>query len=131
MLTYLDFEQKLKNIQDDIESAVFRGDIHAQEILSKELEKEVSKVYANLTDYQKLQLARHPDRPYSMDYIELILSDAYEIHGDRHYKDDVASVSFIGKMDGQSGMRGEEEKRKEKKGGRERGRKRRRGRKVG
>lgn len=110
MLTYLDFEQKLKNIQDDIESAVFRGDIHAQEILSKELEKEVSKVYSNLTDYQKLQLARHPDRPYSLDYIELILSDAYEIHGDRHYKDDLAIVSFIGKIGGQSAMVIAEEK---------------------
>lgn len=110
MLTYLDFEQKLKNIQDDIESAVFRGDIHAQEILSKELEKEVSKVYSNLTDYQKLQLARHPDRPYSMDYIELILTDAYEIHGDRHYKDDLAIVSFIGKIGGQSAMVIAEEK---------------------
>lgn len=110
MLTYLDFEQKLKNIQDDIESAIIRGDIHAQEILSKELEQEVSALYANLTDYQKLQLARHPDRPYSMDYIELILSDAYEIHGDRHFKDDLAIVCFIGKIDGQTTMVIAEEK---------------------
>lgn len=110
MLTYLDFEQKLKNIQDDIEAAIFRGDIHAQEILSKELEKEVSKVYSNLTDYQKLQLARHPDRPYSMDYIELILSDSYEIHGDRHYKDDSAIVCFMGKIGTQSAVIIAEEK---------------------
>lgn len=110
MLTYLDFEQKLKNIQDDIESAIIRSDIHAQKILSQELEKEVSVLYANLTDYQKLQLARHPDRPYSMDYIELILTDYYEIHGDRHFKDDLAIVCFIGKIDGQTTMVIAEEK---------------------
>lgn len=110
MLTYLDFEQKLKNIQDDIESAVVRGDIHAQQILSKELETEVEVVYSNLSDYQKLQLARHPDRPYSMDYIELILSDSYEIHGDRHFRDDLAIVCFIGKIRGQTTMIIAEEK---------------------
>ncbi|MDE6886085.1 MAG: acetyl-CoA carboxylase carboxyl transferase subunit alpha [Helicobacteraceae bacterium] len=110
MLTYLDFEQKLKNIQDDIESAVVRGDIHAQQILSKELETEVGVVYSNLSDYQKLQLARHPDRPYSMDYIELILSDSYEIHGDRHFRDDLAIVCFIGKIRGQTTMVIAEEK---------------------
>lgn len=110
MLTYLDFEQKLKNIQDDIESAIIRGDIHAQEILSQELDKEVSALYSNLTDYQKLQLARHPDRPYSMDYIELILTNSYEIHGDRHFKDDLAIVCFIGKIDGQTTMVIAEEK---------------------
>lgn len=101
MHTYLDFEQKIKNIQDDIESAIVRGDKHAQEILSKELEIEVSSIYSNLTDYQKLQLARHPDRPYSMDYIELILTNAYEIHGDRHFKDDLAIVCFIGTIKNQ------------------------------
>ncbi|RDU62662.1 acetyl-CoA carboxylase carboxyl transferase subunit alpha [Helicobacter sp. MIT 14-3879] len=110
MLTYLDFEQKLKNIQDDIESAIVRGDIHAQEILTKELENEVKALYSNLTDYQKLQLARHPDRPYSMDYIELILSDFYEIHGDRHFRDDLAIVCFIGKIRGQTTMVIAEEK---------------------
>lgn len=110
MLTYLDFEQKLKSIQDDIESAIIRGDIHAQEILSQELDKEVNALYSNLTDYQKLQLARHPDRPYSMDYIELILTNSYEIHGDRHFKDDLAIVCFIGKIDGQTTMVIAEEK---------------------
>ncbi len=110
MLTYLDFEQKLKNIQDEIEYAVMRGDVYAQNILSKELEAEVEVLYSNLTDYQKLQLARHPDRPYSMDYIEIILSDAYEIHGDRHYKDDLAIVCFVGKIKGQPVMVVAEEK---------------------
>lgn len=110
MLTYLDFEKKLKNIQDDIESAIIRGDVHAQEILSKELENDVKVLYSNLTDYQKLQLARHPDRPYAMDYIESFLTDSYEIHGDRHFKDDLAIVCFIGKIKGQTTMVIAEEK---------------------
>lgn len=110
MLTYLDFEKKLKNIQDDIELAIIRGDIHAQDILSKELENEVGVLYSNLTDYQKLQLARHPDRPYAMDYIDFFLMNAYEIHGDRHFKDDLAIVCFIGKINGQTAMVIAEEK---------------------
>lgn len=101
MAIYLDFEQKIKVLQDEIEMAVIRGDNAAKEILEIELEKEVRAVYGNMTDYQKLQLARHPDRPYAMDYIELILKDAYEISGDRHFGDDKAIVCFVGKIDDQ------------------------------
>ncbi len=115
MATYLDFEQKIRNLQDDIESALMRGDDDAKHILEKELEKEVANVYANISDYQRLQLARHPDRPYAMDYIELICKDAYEINGDRHFKDDKAIVCFLGKIGGQTAMViGEEKGRGEK-----------------
>lgn len=110
MLTYLDFEKKLQSIQDDIESAVIRGDLPAQEILSAELENEVKNLYSNLSDYQKLQLARHPDRPYAMDYIELILENGYEIHGDRHFRDDLSIVCFLGKINNQVAMIIAEEK---------------------
>ena len=102
MATYLDFEQKIKNLQDDIESAIISGDNDAISILEKELEKEVSSVYSNISDYQKLQLARHPDRPYAMDYIESILKNPYEINGDRHFKDDKAIVCFLGKKIGRA-----------------------------
>jgi len=101
LATYLDFEQKIKNIQDEIESSIVKGDSHAKEILERELKKEVERVYSNLSDYQKLQLARHPDRPYAMDYIKLILKDAYEIHGDRHFSDDGAIVAFLGYIEGE------------------------------
>ena len=104
MATYLDFEQKIKNLQDDIESAIISGDNDAISILEKELEKEVSSVYSNISDYQKLQLARHPDRPYAMDYIESILKNPYEINGDRHFKDDKAIVCFLGKIGEQTTM---------------------------
>lgn len=96
MATYLDFEKNIQQIDDDIASARIKADVDAVEILEKQLEKEVSKTYKNLSDYQKLQLARHPDRPYSIDYIRLLLKDSYELHGDRAFKDDLAIVCYIG-----------------------------------
>jgi len=93
---YLDFEQKIKNIQEDIISAQVRHDDHAVEILKIALEQEVSKTYKNLSDFQKLQLARHQDRPYALDYINLIMRDKYEIHGDRHFREDAAIICYIG-----------------------------------
>jgi acetyl-CoA carboxylase carboxyl transferase subunit alpha len=98
--TYLDFEENIKKLEEDISSAKIRNDIAAIEILSQKLEKEVSKTYSNLSDYQKLQLARHADRPYSIDYIKLIMEDYEEIHGDRHYVDDNAIVCFLGTIGG-------------------------------
>ncbi len=104
MAVYLDFEQKLKNIQDEIDSAKLKGDTHAQEILEQTLQKETQKLYSNMSDYQKMQIARHPDRPYAMDYIDLLLTDKCEISGDRHFKDDKAIVCFLGYIQGQKVM---------------------------
>ena len=96
MATYLDFEYKIKYIQEDIISAQVRHDHEAVEELKKKLDKEVEKIYKNLSDFQKLQLARHLDRPYALDYINLIMRDKYEIHGDRHFRDDAAIICYIG-----------------------------------
>jgi len=97
--TYLDFEKSIKQIDEDIASAKIKGDLPAVEILEKKLDKEIKKVYKNLSDYQKLQLARHPDRPYTLDYVRLLLKDAYEIHGDRNYGDDKAILAYMGYID--------------------------------
>ncbi len=96
MATYLDFEQKIKTIQEDIISARVRHDDAKVKELEAKLEKSVGKVYTNLSDFQKLQLARHLDRPYALDYINLLMHDKYEIHGDRHYRDDEAILCYIG-----------------------------------
>ena len=104
MATYLDFEKSIEEIQNAIESAKARGDEAAVEILQKDLDKEVKKVYGNLSDYQKLQLARHPDRPYALDYMRLIMEDAQEIHGERTFRDDPAIVCFLGWVDGQKSV---------------------------
>ena len=101
MATYLDFEQKIKQIQEDIISAEVRHDNHAAEILQADLEKEVTKTYKNLSPYQELQLARHADRPYAIDYINLIMTDKVELHGDRHFADDAAIVCYMGYISGQ------------------------------
>lgn len=98
MANYLDFEKGIKQIDEEISSAKIKGDDDAVEILNKNLEKEVIKTYRNLSEYQRLQLARHPDRPYSLDYIRLLLKDSYELHGDRAFRDDPAIVCFIGYM---------------------------------
>ncbi|MFT7860643.1 MAG: acetyl-CoA carboxylase carboxyl transferase subunit alpha [Sulfurimonas sp.] len=96
MATYLDFEHKIKFIQEDIISAQVRHDGVEVEKLQQKLQKEVEKIYGNLSDFQKLQLARHLDRPYALDYINLIMRDKYEIHGDRHFRDDAAIICYMG-----------------------------------
>ena len=104
MASYLDFEQKIKEIEEQLEAAKARGDAAAIEILQKDLDKEVQKTYKNLSDFQKLQLARHPDRPYALDYVRLLMEDAYEIHGDRCFRDDPAIICYMGYIDGQKTM---------------------------
>ncbi len=96
MATYLEFEQKIKQIQEDIVSAEVRHDDKAVEILSQDLDKEVAKTYKNLSPYQKLQLARHADRPYALDYINILMRNQYEIHGDREFRDDPAILCYLG-----------------------------------
>ncbi len=104
MATYLDFENKIEKIQEEIVSAHAIANLEAVEKHQKELEKEVEKTFGSLSDYQKLQLARHPDRPYALDYIKLLMDDAYEIHGDRAFRDDPAILCYIGWIDGQKTM---------------------------
>jgi len=104
MATYLDFENKIEKIQEEIVSAHAIANMDAVEKLQKELEKEVNKTFGSLSDFQKLQLARHPDRPYALDYIKLIMEDAYEIHGDRAFRDDPAILCYIGWIGGQKAM---------------------------
>ena len=96
MAVYLDFEKNIKTIQENIISAQVRHDESEVKQYQAELDKEVSNTYGNLTDFQKLQLARHLDRPYALDYINLIMKDKYEIHGDRHFRDDEAIICYMG-----------------------------------
>jgi acetyl-CoA carboxylase carboxyl transferase subunit alpha len=104
MATYLDFENKIEIIQEDIVSAHAIANMDAVKKHQIDLEKEVQKTFSSLSDFQKLQLARHPDRPYALDYIRALMTDAYEIHGDRAFRDDPAMVCYIGWIDGQKTM---------------------------
>ncbi|MFP4332431.1 MAG: acetyl-CoA carboxylase carboxyl transferase subunit alpha [Campylobacterales bacterium] len=100
MAVYLDFESKIKTLQEEIASATATNDKDAEQILNKELQKEVDKTFKSLNPYQKLQLARHPDRPYTKDYIDMIATDIVEVHGDRLYKDDPSIITAFVKIDG-------------------------------
>lgn len=96
MAVYLDFEENIKKLEDEIIIAKTKADEYAVNILQDKLENEVKKTYSNLSDFQKLKLARHPDRLYALDYIRGLMTDAYEIHGDRHLTDDQAIVCYLG-----------------------------------
>jgi len=96
LATYLDFEQKICQIQEEIIAAEIRYDHHAVTILKKDLEKEVHQTYTNLSPYQELQLARHQDRPYALDYVNMLFDKKYELHGDRHFRDDLAIICYLG-----------------------------------
>jgi len=98
-LAILDFEKRIEDIKSQIDVAKIKGDNHAVETLSKDLEKEIEKTFNNLTPYQKLLLARHPDRPHSIDIIERIMDEKYEIHGDREFKDDESIICYIGMIE--------------------------------
>jgi acetyl-CoA carboxylase carboxyl transferase subunit alpha len=100
LATYLDFEKHIKQISEELLTAKIKDDLPAVDILQKNLEKEVAKTYKNLSDYQKLQLARHPDRPYAIDYMRPLLENYYELHGDRAFGDDASIVCYVGAFAG-------------------------------
>ncbi len=98
----LDFERPIFELEQKIEEMSKYSDNLdiAREI--KKLEQKVDQlrrsVYSNLTRWQRVQLARHPDRPYTLDYIGMLLTDFVELHGDRNYGDDKAIVGGFGKL---------------------------------
>ncbi|MDB5258283.1 MAG: accA [Chitinophagaceae bacterium] len=107
---YLDFEKpiqdlegklaEMKQIADDSDVDVSQ-EVKSLEEKIKTLKKDI---YSNLTRWQKVQLSRHPDRPYTLDYIENICDQFIELHGDRVVKDDKAIVGGFAEIDGQSFM---------------------------
>ena len=110
-MEYLDFELPIKELEDQLEKCTLIGqesDVDVSETcekLEKKLEKTRKEIYKNLTAWQKVQLSRHPNRPYTMDYINAIAADSFmELHGDRNVKDDKAMVGGLGKIGNQSFM---------------------------
>ena len=102
---FLEFEQPIAELEAKIEELRFASD-DANINISEEISKLQSKcksltenIFGKLTSWQISQLARHPLRPYSLDYIERITTDFQELHGDRAYADDAAIVSGIGRLE--------------------------------
>ncbi len=102
--TYLTFEKPIQELEEKIEQFKlnFTGD---EEELNKELdkfnkkmEKTITNAFSNLSPWQVVQIARHPQRPYTSDYIEMIVDDFFELHGDRNYRDDPSIIGGLGKI---------------------------------
>ncbi len=103
----LDFEQPIIELEKKIEelnALAVENEILAPEIekLRKKADELRKSIFSNLTRWQKVQLARHPDRPYTLDYIDLICDDFQELHGDRAFGDDKAIVGGLATLGGQS-----------------------------
>lgn len=101
---YLDFEKPLEVLEKEIHKLRHSNDASGIQTLQKRLTDKQKKIYSNLTSYQKVQLARHSDRPYSLDYIKLIMNNYYEIKGDRLFRDDPSIVCFIGYIGNKKAM---------------------------
>lgn len=106
-VTYLDFEQPIAELEKRIESLQEAHDDHDDLDVSEEvklLEKKntqlLTETYQSLSAWQVSQVARHPQRPYTLDYIDAIFTDFEELHGDRAFSDDPAIVGGIGRLDG-------------------------------
>jgi len=110
-ITYLDFEQPIAELESQIEGLQAAHDANEALDISKELialekkQKKLSEdIYGNLTAWQISQLARHPQRPYTLDYIQGLFTDFEELHGDRAYADDPAIVGGLARFEGQPVM---------------------------
>ncbi len=110
-MEYLDFEKPIEELQEQLEKCVIIGkesDIDVSETceqIEKKLEKAKKDIYKNLTAWQRVQLSRHPSRPYTLDFINAFTKGTFmELHGDRNVKDDKAMVGGLGKIGDQSFM---------------------------
>jgi acetyl-CoA carboxylase carboxyl transferase subunit alpha len=108
--TFLDFEQPIAELEGKIEELRYVQDDSALDI-SEEIERLQKKsksltkdIYAKLSPWQISQVARHPQRPYTLDYVSALFTDFEELHGDRHFADDPAIVGGIARFNGQSVM---------------------------
>ena len=108
--TFLEFEQPIAELESKIEELRFVQDDSAVDI-SEEISRLASKsqqltkdLYANLTPWQVAQIARHPQRPYTLDYVREIFTDFHELHGDRTFADDLSIVGGLARFNGQPCM---------------------------
>lgn len=106
----LDFEKPIAELEsklDDMKHLALDSDVSVKEsikILEKKIHDLKKETFENLTGWQRVQLSRHPDRPYTLDYIYEITTDFVELHGDRTVGDDHAMVGGFGSIDGQTYM---------------------------
>lgn len=105
-----DFEKDIADLEEQLAKTIethSKGKVDMSDMI-KTLEEKILQakkdIYSNLSGWQKVQISRHPDRPYTLDYIENITTDFIELHGDRHVKDDKAIVGGFAKIDNDTFM---------------------------
>ena len=110
-MEYLEFEQPIKDLEEQLQSCQIVGEGSGVNIKQACVEIEIAienkkkEIYGNLTPWQRVQLSRHPSRPYTLDYAYAITDNTFiEIHGDRTFADDKAMVGGMGKINGQTFM---------------------------
>ena len=110
-MEYLDFELPIKELEDQLDKCQIIGaesnvDVTATcKQIEKKLDETKRNIYKNLTAWQRVQLSRHPNRPYTMDHVRALCGDTFlELFGDRGFKDDKAMIGGLGKIGGQSFM---------------------------
>jgi acetyl-CoA carboxylase carboxyl transferase subunit alpha len=110
MRTYLDFEKPMAELErklEEMKTLAKENNVDFSEAISL-LENNITnlrkEIFENLTRWQRVQLSRHPDRPYTLDYIELICDEFIELHGDRQVRDDPAIIGGLANVGGQSFM---------------------------
>lgn len=110
-MEYLDFELPIKDLEDQLEKCQIIGEESAVDVtetcnqIEKKLKEARKEIYTNLTPWQRVQLSRHPNRPYTLDYVRALCDGTFlELHGDRTVGDDKAMIGGLGKIGGQSYM---------------------------
>ncbi len=107
-MVFLEFEKPLESLYeqlDKLKEIGEEGEVDVSEMirtLENKIKAKRKEIYGNLNGWQRVQLSRHPERPYTLYYIHQMCSKFIELHGDRHYKDDTAIVGGIGRLDGQT-----------------------------
>ena len=108
-MEYLDFELPIKELEEQLDKCMVIGEESDVDVTEtcKQIEKKLTdtrkEIYKNLTAWQRVQLSRHPNRPYTLDYIKAICGETFlELHGDRNVKDDKAMIGGLGKIGDQS-----------------------------
>src|SRR5699024_3454749 len=110
-MEYLEFEKPIQELEEQYNKACKIGEDNEVDVSDtcKQIEKKLAQIkkdlYKNLTPWQRVQLSRHPNRPYTLDYIKGICGDSFlELHGYRNFGDDKAMVGGLGKINDQSFM---------------------------
>ena len=107
MIKYFDFEKTIEEIDlkiNKLESKENHNNLDKIEDYKNERNKLLKKIYTNLNAWQKVQIARHPNRPHCLDYIKAIFSDFISLAGDKKYGEDKSIIGGLGKIDNQTFM---------------------------